>query len=80
MIFRLCPVYNKHEMKKIDSQIRENRKYYRKCSSNFAADCRSSSFPPATTTKWLCSPPSQQNVPVVWTDFKMKTVLIINSW
>ena len=39
MIFRLYAVYNKHEMIKIDSQTRENRKGYRKCSNNFDADC-----------------------------------------
>ena len=39
MIFRLFTVYNKHEMLKIGNQIRKNRKYYRKCSDNFAAYC-----------------------------------------
>ena len=39
VIFRLYTVYNKHEMIKIGSQTRGNRKYYRKFSNNFAADC-----------------------------------------
>ena len=39
MIYKLHTVYNKHEMIKIGNQITENRKYYRKYSNNFAADC-----------------------------------------
>ena len=39
IIFGLDTIYNKHEKIKIESQTRENRKCYRKCSNNFAADC-----------------------------------------
>ena len=39
IIFRLYTVYNKHAMIKIGNQTRENPKYYRKCSNNFATDC-----------------------------------------
>ena len=47
MIFRLDTAYNKHEMIKIGNQIRKKiRKYYRKCSNNFAVDCMMSFFHP----------------------------------
>ena len=39
LIFRLYTDYNKHEMIKNWQQKREkNRKYYRKCSNNFAVN------------------------------------------
>ena len=38
VIFRLFTVYNKHIMIKIGYKPEKNRKYYRKCSNNFAAD------------------------------------------
>ena len=40
MIFRLYTVYNKHEIIKLTIKTEKNRKYYRKCSNNFAVDCR----------------------------------------
>ena len=40
MIFRLYTVYNKYEMLKMAMKPEENRKYYRKCWKNFAADCK----------------------------------------
>ena len=33
-------VYNKHEIIKLAIKPEKNPKYYRKCSNNFAADCR----------------------------------------
>ena len=39
MIFRLYTVYKEHEMIKIGNQTEKNRKYYFKCSNNFAANC-----------------------------------------
>ena len=39
MIFKIYIVYNKHEMIKISKQPEKNRKYYRKCSNKFEADC-----------------------------------------
>ena len=40
MIFKLNTVFNKLEMIKTGNQTREiNRKYYRKCSNNFDANC-----------------------------------------
>ena len=39
-ILRYYTIYKKHEMIKIDNQAR-NRRYYHKCSKNFAADCKS---------------------------------------
>ena len=38
MIFRLYTVYSKYEMIKIGSKTEKYRKYYRKCSNNFAVD------------------------------------------
>ena len=40
MIFKLYNVYNKHGMIKIVNQTEKNHKYYRKCSKNFANDCK----------------------------------------
>ena len=41
MILRFYTVYNKHEMLKIDNQMREKSQVYRKCSNNFPSDCKS---------------------------------------
>ena len=41
MIFKIYTVYKKHEMIRINNQTREkNHKHHRKCSNNFAANCR----------------------------------------
>ena len=40
MISMLYNVCKKHKIIKIVNQIRENRKYYCKCSNDFAIDCR----------------------------------------
>ena len=40
MIFRLHTVYNNNEMIKLATKSEKNRKYYRKCSNNFAVDCK----------------------------------------
>ena len=37
--FKLYTVNNKHEMNKTGNQTKKDRKYYRKCANNFAADC-----------------------------------------
>ena len=37
--FIFYTVNNKHEIIKFGNQTRENRKYYRKCSNDFADDC-----------------------------------------
>ena len=39
MIFRLHIIYNKRELMKLAIKTEKNRKYYRKCLNNFAADC-----------------------------------------
>ena len=39
MIFWLYTIYEKYDMIKISNQTKKNRKYYHKCSNNFAGDC-----------------------------------------